>query len=1095
LAALAQAAARTPLDDALKQRLRREWWAGSQWSSLSAAVHSGGRLVDLLAPNHDLRGCADAASAGVRAYVPMHAPVTAHVSNELAPAGTLHRFHLLAVLDAATRLGRVALSLDDTKAELPIVFTSEKVSFALSAGDHVIDGHFAAGTLYVPCALVGDVAGDPLVEHHYASLSLVGARLRASLLDPELDGFLGVEIRATPGTRDVRLALNTDAGSLGVLHIDAGSVDSSVAGRSDVAQPLQVVVPIAHGANTLEIERLDPGKPVFVRVMLRRATSSFPLPVAPRPPPSDITPEQLDRLAAATRALRAAASAPMLARARLHRAHILREVDALRAARRDLESALPDLDRQGRAEAQALLESLAELPLLPPFADGRRAVVLSPSSGLAAPREIRACVGHALAAPAEMRVAQTQACGGALSAYVAGVITDATGDVLHAARFYDSAFRQSRLPGLAREAALRLVEDASHGGGWAYALAQAAADGGDPEAVRALHRVRASGHWRAVHAVDAGFPIRLDLPEPHRRSLRAALVDLPWIEDYFEIRPGNTGEMAIHLGRPIDFRVEALCDGSTPEGCGLDVLLDGVPQPKTVLTDTVHQLTEIALGAGAHRIAFAHGNSGIDGRVFVRVTADRPLIGKPSGRGKQHFTVPLRPPPRHAFRATVSEPVALRVEAPTALQLDVISGKERANAIDVELHAPDGTVTHRPAATCSAANEMSEGSCHERTVVPLLDSGTYEVVVRPDRSSADIVLAIREGDGQPIASDPPVSPPPLSPPPSLSANPVELHLRAPMSNFLHLLGTLTVQQIGVLAPSNHNPRVGDHYAQTTIVYRRKLDNAPIWLKVAGLVRLRPGNGGDSFGAPTGGAELFGFARIPPINLRLFVDGFLYSQSVDNQQQVTLALNSYLERSFAVAPRFFLLPRFAFNGVYQSLAAPAPTVDNHFTPIDPQIWNSFDAHHPTAIYGQLLLWLVPSINSIVYGQVRASSNRNVHALDRVSARLGFDVLLHNTELTAYYDLMQEFVDDARTYSALRHRFNAEIDQNIWLHRNHRLVLRAGGYIDPFTNQPVVFFGGFWEASVSRGLDDYSTPEINLPQPLGAGRGIVRGEEAL
>jgi hypothetical protein len=678
------------------------------------------------------------------------------------------------------------------------------------------------------------------------------------------------------------------------------------------------------------------------------------------------------------------------------------------------------------------------------------------------------------------------------------VLTDAAGDSAHAALFYEHAFRQSALPGLARAAALRLVEDDPQDGGWAYALAQAAADGGDPEAERVLHHVRASGHWRAVHAVDSGFPLRLDLPAPHRRSLRAALVDLPWVEDYLEIRPGGIGEMTLHLEEPADFHVEAVCDGRLPASCGLDVLLDGVAQPRTVLTDMVHRLSQIALGTGAHRITFAHDNSAVDSRVFVRVTADRPLIGTiatPRLRHNSHFTVPVRPPPRHAFRATATEPVQLRVAAPTALRLDAIDATGRAKAIDVELRAPDGTVVHRPAAICPATNEMRLPSCQDRTVLPLLDHGTYQVVVRPDRGSADVVLAIRESDTPPLAAEPPLTPPPLAPPPSLDANPVALHLRAPMSNFLHLLGTLTVQQLAVVAPTNNEPRVGDQYAETSFIYRRKLDHSPVWLKAAGLVRLRPGNGG-SMGAPTGGAELFGFARIPPINLRLFVDGFLYSQSVDNQQQTALALDSYLERSFAVAPRFYILPRFAFNGFYQSLAAPPATTNNHvFTPIDPQVWNAFAAAHPTAIYGQILLWLVPSINSIVYGQVRAYSNRDVHALDRVSARLGFDVLFHHTELAAYYDLTQELVDDARSKSVLRHRFNAEIDQNIWLHRNHRLVLRTGGYVDPINNTPVVFFGGFWEASVSRGLDDYSTPEINLPQQLGGGRGLVRGEEAL
>ena len=43
--------------------------------------------------------------------------------------------------------------------------------------------------------------------------------------------------------------------------------------------------------------------------------------------------------------------------------------------------------------------------------------------------------------------------------------------------------------------------------------------------------------------------------------------------------------------------------------------------------------------------------------------------------------------------------------------------------------------------------------------------------------------------------------------------------------------------------------------------------------------------------------------------------------------------------------------------------------------------------------------------------------------------------------------------------------------------------------------VVTVGAFWEGSPGRGLDDYSTPEINLPQQLSQGRNAFRPEETL
>ena len=79
--------------------------------------------------------------------------------------------------------------------------------------------------------------------------------------------------------------------------------------------------------------------------------------------------------------------------------------------------------------------------------------------------------------------------------------------------------------------------------------------------------------------------------------------------------------------------------------------------------------------------------------------------------------------------------------------------------------------------------------------------------------------------------------------------------------------------------------------------------------------------------------------------------------------------------------------------------------------------------------------------------------------------------------------------------LRHRIGAEIGQTIWLNRNHRLGLLLSANVEATTRETTWIFGAFWEGSRSRGLDDYSTPEINLPQQLGQGRGYLRPEETL
>jgi hypothetical protein len=79
--------------------------------------------------------------------------------------------------------------------------------------------------------------------------------------------------------------------------------------------------------------------------------------------------------------------------------------------------------------------------------------------------------------------------------------------------------------------------------------------------------------------------------------------------------------------------------------------------------------------------------------------------------------------------------------------------------------------------------------------------------------------------------------------------------------------------------------------------------------------------------------------------------------------------------------------------------------------------------------------------------------------------------------------------------IQHTLFAEIGQTIWFHRNHRLGILASGRVEVASGSTNILFGLFWEGSPGRGLDDYSTPEINLPQQLGQGRGFLKAEETL
>jgi hypothetical protein len=280
------------------------------------------------------------------------------------------------------------------------------------------------------------------------------------------------------------------------------------------------------------------------------------------------------------------------------------------------------------------------------------------------------------------------------------------------------------------------------------------------------------------------------------------------------------------------------------------------------------------------------------------------------------------------------------------------------------------------------------------------------------------------------------------------------------------------------------------FTETSLLYHRKLDDLPIWLQGGALFRLRQGS-------PSYGGSLLGFGRVPYIQLRIYAQLEGYTQNLQNNNAFSFAFHSYLERSFPVVPHFFILPRFAFNATYQSLAAATYEADpdHPSTTIDGQVYNDYSASHRMGMYGQLLLWWVPFINMISYAQARVISNQSIRQLDAVSVRAGFDLSIHLTELSAYYEFAQLFVDDARQRMLQAHHLAGQLQETVWVHRNHRLGLWLWGATEFVSHRTTLQLGLFWEGSPSRGLDDYSTPVINLPQQLGRGRGIPKPEETL
>lgn len=1144
---LAAAQRRVPLDPVLRHYLTREWFTGSRWAALAALEMTGAQSVDLLAPPAQLTTCDEAGRQGARAYAPLsEKDAELDVPVSLAPESSLHRFHLVTLHPGAPRVNWAVVTLDGERSRLPLLLARERLPFALGAGHHrmrATSPGAKAGSLLGPCALLqqpSDIA--LLMEHRFSALSGPGAHVRVEVPGAGTPGFLGVELRPAAALRGGRLLLRTEQGVIGHINIEGHTADAQVVGMN-IGPAVMLELPLPAATRSLDIVREDSGEQLLVRTLLRRSLAT-PEAVAPATPVLERgNPVLLEHLRQATRARRAAKDPAAEAQAQLKRAEILSMLQAIALSRMDAERALPKLmDPAAMARTHTLLATLNEpsLVLVPP--GGPAAALLAPGAGLEASAQEEACVARALVRFAEKPAAGRAAaarCPGVLGRYAAARLEEQDGNAEAAARHYEAAYLASVAagaprPGLAREAALRYAERGPGAGSQdALALATAAAQAGDLDGPRAIERVRGLSHPRAVRGVDEGEAQRVEEGEIAPLTLRAALADVPWEPGKFiEVRAGKSAQTGFDAKQPIRLRIDLLCDDEgepaavavTPP-CNLRVEVDGVP----VGEGRIHQLrggeqlrlADVSLGSGPHRIQVAlarrHAVPGpSDGALaFVHLSSDRPLHGaaaRPDTQG--YFTVPIAPPPLQRFIATPDQRVQLRVQGPTVLRMDALAQRGSGErAITAELVRDGGAPIRRTYPICTQPTSQQPPilqpgfDCRSVVMMPLVDPGTYRIQLRAAGTPRmAMALSVFEDEAtQGYEGPAPAAGAALVAEASgdieQPANPALRSIVRPDSNWLRGLGTLQVQTLGVI--STGGGASDDRYAETAVYYRRKLDDLPIWLKGGALLHLRDGPA--SFGL-----EGRIFARIPVIQLRLSAEMQGFTQAVDATQAYALGFHTYMERSFEVVPHLYILPRFAFTANYQSLesrpiesastgaggdAQDGAAVSAAATSVDASVFNKFDAAHRTAIYGQLMVWWVPFINMIVYGQGRLTSNQSVHQLDSVRGRFGFDLAIRTTEFVSYYEIAHFLADDARANSVLRHRIGAEIGQTIWLNRNHRLGLLLSANVEATTRETTWIFGAFWEGSRSRGLDDYSTPEINLPQQLGQGRGYLRPEETL
>ncbi len=1132
-----QALRQSPLDAALRHYADREWYTGTRWTALPGSELGGAQSVSLLAPPLQPISCADAAAEGLRAFAPLgNQELTASVAKNLAPPPSLHRFDLISLRTGVPRLGWASLTLNGQTARLPLIWPRQTIALALGAGPHKLRAAILndpSGSLLAPCKLLSDAAQNAsLVEHHFSSLATAGSQVHAVIPEPGIAAFVGLEIRPSPTLRAGKLLVRTAQGLFARIEVSGHGVDYKVVGLS-TGPAIVVVLPLPAATQYVDIVREDDGAPILLRTLLRRSLAAQN-PVTPRVPTVDRDKQEelYARLRQATRAVRQAEEGSTAqAQARLLRAEILTDLQAVTLARLDVERVLLGTKNVDLLErARALSTALTELPLISAPRSTETALILTAGANLSDDTSDantdKPCIDAALRQWATAPEAARQAaagCDSILGNYAAALMEENGGSLDRAAQHYASAYQKTRatgraVPALAREAALRFfARGAGPAGRYALALAAAAEQAGDSEGARALGLVRRLSHAQPVRGTDSGLSIRVAEPAVLSPSLRAALSDISWDSGLFlEVRPGKSTETDFHLSAPMGVRVETLCDDAGEPNpvappCQVRVAIDGAPigdsAVRSLRPGQRDRSPEVHFGRGEHRIQVTLDRASPGALAFVHLLTSRPIASeRPNAEGD--FAMPIIPPPVQRFVALREQPVRLRVHGPTALRVDAwFSPSFESRALAIELEAPGRTAEKRVYPVCTQPAEQKSLAalpgydCHSTLMVPLLDAGTYQLQLAP-LGATRMATALAVFDDEPALADLRSPSPPNAKDVAAdetlldTANSALLQLRPPLSYAKAALGTLQIEQTGVFGSVGRTDlRVGDSFAQTAIYYRRRLADLPVWLRGASYLRLREG-------APSYGGEGMLFGRIPVIELRTYAQLQAYTQSVNGHQEYSIGFHSYLERSIEIIPHLYILPRFGFTASYQSLKArPAlPGSDGDagpstavVTPIDLQVFNLYDAAHQTGLYGQMLLWWVPFINTITFARARLTSNQSVRQLDSVSGRLGLDMAFHTTEIVASYELEYFRIDDARQKSVLQHRIMTELSQTIWLNRNHRLGLRLSSSVEASSRAMTWIVGGFWEGSHGRGLDDYSTPEINLPQQLGRGRGFARPEE--
>ncbi len=600
-----------------------------------------------------------------------------------------------------------------------------------------------------------------------------------------------------------------------------------------------------------------------------------------------------------------------------------------------------------------------------------------------------------------------------------------------------------------------------------------------PDDVRAEHllaRAMVRGRWKSRRDAEGGQRVpRAD--EKGKAGVLDADMELrPRIlagapfgqEDFASISSDRPGKINLgHVGT-VNAHVEFACVARAPAEakgpCPFEILIPGGKTLKSSMGADGKGIVDVPqLGKGA--VELRMGQDDAKWLAIARVSFDQKLPGTKEVDGRFVLEVPHV---SYRYLVRAGQTLSAKFKNPALVRVDAALEADDSSASLVVLgDGAEFTLAPGESKVMEVRNGvvLVKGKIGQSTVqiserVPL-ESGDNDDA-KPEAKTGKItpkLLSVELDAGEGTFRDTVLkSPKPLSP---LQSN----------------LGTLVVEeayQFGNQREGLNPPRDLDSYLATIVELRRRLESIDLTGTLGGVVRLRNI-------APTAGGYLILYEDEGHTRLRFASTTLLFTQQIQNEQIFSLRPRGFIEYSARVGQKFFILPRLGFDGYYTNGPVKLPSSTN----IDEDVFNEYRRSRQSMGFLQLLIWWVPSFNTITYLRGRGDYDITNELFNHVSGRAGLLNVFGNLEVDGFFDVAyypKNRLDLESTVTAI----GGTIVYTGWaVPGNLALVPLVDLNVRTDTGTYAAAAGLRFVSSFRRGLRDFTSLELSFPEQTSGG----------